>query len=248
MKKLILMACALACTPFLNAQQINTDRPDQTESSLVVPKNSFQIEAGIVTQHTYGLQQDLLPSVLWRYGIHKDFELRLVTQFESYDIKALMTKQSGLGDLQIGTKIQLYRKEDAKTSIAFLSHVVLPTAKDAISNQKVGTINKLSIAHELSANTSIGYNIGYDYFGADRGNITYSVAYGISLSDKLGMYVEPFGSLENLNTHVANFDTGFTYLVNDHFQLDISYGTGLNYRMNYFSTGFSWVLHSKKKK
>ncbi len=247
MNRVLYFAFFVLFTNVVLAQQINTDRPDQTESSLVVPLHSFQIEAGILSQQAYGIQQQLLPSVLWRYGIHKSFELRLVTQFESYDFKSFTNKQTGLGDLQIGTKIQLYQKEGAKTSIAFLSHAVLPTAKDAISIQKLGTINKLSIAHDLSKNTSIGYNLGYDYFGVDKGNFTYSIAYGISLSDKLGMYIEPFGTFENFETHIANFDTGFTYLVNDHFQLDISYGTGLNYGMNYFSTGFSWVLHKKKK-
>ena len=34
--------------------------------------------------------------------------------------------------------------------------------------------------------------------------------------------------------------------VKDNFQLDFSFGTGLNYTMNYLSAGFSWNIASVK--
>ena len=117
-----------------------------------------------------------------------------------------------------------------------------------MTNDKVGTINKLSISHAISEKIGFGYNVGYDYFGTGSGNLTYSVALGISLSDKIGFYVEPYDEFTEFENHLASFDTGFTYLLKDNFQLDISYGTGLNYGMNYFSTGFSWNINTHKNK
>ena len=232
----------------ISAQQIITDRPDQTESSSTIPVKSLQIEAGAIFQREDGVQANAYPSVLWRYGVTEKFELRLLTQFETNKVLNSSLKNNGISDLQIGAKIQLYKKENVNTEIAFLSHLILPTAKREITNDKVGTINKLSISHALSEKIGIGYNVGYDYFGTGSGNLTYSVALGISLSDKVGFYVEPYGALTEFESHLASFDTGFTYLVKDNLQLDISYGTGLNYGMNYFSTGFSWNINPHKKK
>ena len=232
----------------ISAQQIITDRPDQTESSSTIPLKSLQIEAGALFQRGGGAQANAYPSVLWRYGVTEKFELRLLTQFETNKSLNSSLKYNGISDLQIGTKIQLFKKENVNTEIAFLSHLILPTAKRELTNDKVGTINKLSISHALSEKIGIGYNVGYDYFGNGSGNLTYSVAIGVSLSDTIGFYVEPYGEFTEFESHLASFDTGFTYLLKNNFQLDISYGTGLNYGMNYFSTGFSWNINPHKKK
>ena len=231
----------------VSAQQIVTDRPDQTEASSIVPFKSFQIEAGVLFQRSGGIQANTYPSILWRYGISKTFELRLLTEYETNKMVNSSLQNNGISDLQIGTKIQLFKKEDVNTEIAFLSHLIIPSAKDGITNGDLGTINKLSISHSISESVGIGYNVGYDYFGTGSGSLTYSLALGFSLSDKWSFYVEPYGEFVNFDNHFSSFDTGFAYLVHNNLQLDISYGTGLNYDMNYFSTGFSWVIpHTKK--
>jgi hypothetical protein len=230
----------------ISAQEIITDRPDQTESSSTLPVKSLQIEAGALFQRGSGIQANAYPSVLWRYGVTKNFELRLFTQFETNKRLNSSLKNSGISDIQIGTKIQLFKKENVNTEIAFLSHVILPTAKRELTNDKIGTINKLSISHVILEKISLGYNVGYDYFGTGDGNLTYSVALGISLSQKIVFYIEPYGEFTEFENHLASFDTGFTYLLKKNLQLDISYGTGLNYTMNYFSTGFSWNINPKK--
>ncbi len=231
----------------VSAQQIITDRPDQTEASSIVPLKSFQIEAGVLFQRSGGIQANSYPSILWRYGISETFELRLLTEYETNKMVNTSLKNSGISDIQIGTKIQLFQKEGVNTEIAFLSHLIIPSAKDGITNGELGTINKLSISHSISEKVGIGYNVGYDYFGIGSGSLTYSLALGFSLTEKWGFYIEPFGEFVNFDNHFASFDTGFTYLANNNLQLDISYGTGLNYEMNYFSTGFSWVIPHKKQ-
>lgn len=231
----------------ISAQQIVTDRPDQTEASSIVPLKSLQIEAGTLFLRSGGVQANTYPSILWRYGISETFELRILTEYETNKIMNSSIKSSGISDIQIGTKIQLFRKEGVNTEIAFLSHLIVPSAKDEISNGKLGTINKLSISHSISEAIGLGYNLGYDNFGTGSGSLTYSVALGFSLSEKWGLYVEPYGEFVNFDNHFASFDAGFTYLVNNNLQLDISYGTGLNYEMNYFSTGFSWLIPNSKK-
>ena len=233
------------------AQTIITDRPDQTESSSTITKGSLQIEAGFLTgsakDDLISERQILAPTVLWRYGVTKGFELRALTQFESIKNKLSNETYDGLSDLEIGTKVQLLRKEGVNTEIAFLSHLVIPTASKELTNDKFGSISKLSIAHSVSESIGVGYNIGYDYFGYGNGNLTYSLAIGIGITDTFGLYLEPYGALLDIEKHEASFDGGLTYLLQDNLQLDISYGTGLNHTMNYFAVGCSINIAKKSK-
>ena len=88
----------------------------------------------------------------------------------------------------------------------------------------------------------LGYNVGYNYFGSRSGDLTYSIAVGISVTDQVGIYVESLGDVVEFEEHKASFDTGFTYLVRDNIQLDFSFGAGINHTMNYISLGCSWNI------
>ena len=231
------------------AQTIITDRPDQTESSSTIPKGSLQIEAGFLTgsakDDLISERQILAPTVLFRYGITQGFELRALTQFESIKNKLSNETYEGISDLEIGTKIQLFKKESSTTEVAFLTHVILPTASKQLTNDKFGSISKLSISHSVSESIGVGYNIGYDYFGYGNGNLTYSLAIGIMITDAFGLYLEPYGAFLDIEKHKASFDGGLTYLLQDNLQLDVSYGTGLNHTLNYFAVGCSINIAKK---
>ena len=236
-----ILLTTLSCK--LNAQ-IVTDRPDQTESSSTVPKGSLQLESGILIGYGDNSQvntrQMLLPTNLFRYGITERIELRLLNQLEMLKIND--EKIGGISDLEIGTKIQLLKKENLKTEIAFLSHLITPTGTNQLSIDKYGTSNKLSISHSISKDFGIGYNLGYNYFGEGNGDLTYSLAIGIGINEKVAVYVEPYGEVTNMDEFISNFDAGFTYLVNQKLQLDFSFGAGINQAMNYLSIGCSWLI------
>tara|TARA_R110001583_G_scaffold160872_1_gene312746 strand:- start:15698 stop:16477 length:780 start_codon:yes stop_codon:yes gene_type:complete len=243
--KRLLFITALFYYSFIFSQEIVTDRPDQTESSVTVGKNNFQIESGVLFEKSNdnSVNRFFGPSTLLRYGISKGIELRFVSQYESTKIEFEGGEIDYLGfnDLEIGVKFQVFKKEKVNTEIAFLSHVIIPTANKNLTNEKIGVINKLAISHTISKKIGLGYNLGYDYI-SKQSSLTYSLALGISLSDKLSFYAEPYGAWGESNTFESNFDTGLTFLVNSNFQLDASFGTGLNNDMQYVSTGFSWRI------
>lgn len=247
-KGLILCICCFNYSLSI-AQKIVTDRPDQTESSSAIPKKSLQIESGMLLQYAEegdtSLREIAVPSNLFRYGLAKGVELRVAHQYVSIKEKNTSKEISGFTDLEIGAKIQLLKKENINTEIAFLTHVVLPTGTKEVSFEKVGTINKLSISHQLSDKVGLGYNVGYNYFGFGDGFLTYSLALGLEVSEKVGIYIEPYGNVGLFDDALANINTGLTYLLKDNFQLDFSFGTGINYTMNYISAGFSWNIAPK---
>jgi hypothetical protein len=245
MKKQFLIILVLVIFK-LNAQQIITDRPDQTESSSTISRGHLQIESGLLLGFTevnsLTERQILAPTTLFRYGITKGIEIRVLNQFENIKGQTNLESISGISDIEVGTKIQLLKKSDKNTEIAFLSHLIIPTGSKGLTSNIYGTINKLSISHQINENVGIGYNLGYNYYESEKGDLTYSVALGIGINEKAAIYIEPYGDIAELEKHIANFDTGFTYLLNDNFQLDFSFGTGVNYTMNYISAGFSWVI------
>jgi len=242
-KKLILVILVIIIGGEIDAQII-TDRPDQTESSSTIARGGLQIESGVFMGYEGGeffsTRQTFLPTNLFRYGITNGFELRILNQFEGLEVDN--NSFQGISDLEIGAKIQMLKKESLNTEIAFLTHLIIPSGTHELTSGKYGSINKICISHELNENTEIGYNLGYNYFGEGDGDLTYSLALGIGVNDKVGIYIEPYGEVINLEEFILNFDSGITYLVNQNLQLDFSFGTGINHRMNYISAGCSWLI------
>ena len=226
--------------PCVHAQTIVTDRPDQTEAATVIQPSSFQIESGILIQTTDFVRTTVLPTNLFRVGVSNFLELRLVHEYAIMDRSRLgQDTQHGFNDWQAGFKLQLFNKEGKSTQVALLSHLVIPSGSDPeFTNNEYGVINKLAIAHDLQSRWSIGYNLGYDYL--NEGFFTYAMAIGYGINDKVGLYFEPFGLIDEEGDHEANFDAGFTYLFKDNIQFDFSMGTGINVDMNYLAIGMSW--------
>jgi hypothetical protein len=246
-KQLLLLACMISPTLDLLSQEIVTDRPDQTESSVTVPAQSLQFEVGFGIGSDDLANQYVTPTTLTRYGLLKSIELRLAEHLFGTKDKQTSEKEFGLSDLELGTKIQILRRENVNTEIAFISHIVIPTGSDAFSAGQVGTISKIAVSHGLSSTLDLGYNLGYMYFGEGKGDLTYSLVTGLDISEKLGTYIEVFGGIEEFENWILNLDGGFTYLFRQNLQVDLSAGMGLNHKMNYLSLGFSWNINMSGK-
>ena len=235
----------LCCSITLTAQEIITDRPDQTESSSTIQKGNLQIESGLLLEF---LGEDiscserdlLIPTTLIRYGLLDFAELRIVSQIER--VKNNSTCATGISDLEIGTKLQLLKKEKSLLEIALLSHIIIPTGSKEVSSNTTGSINKLCVSHRSNTNISIAYNLGYNYFGSGKGDLTYSFVLGSRINDKASVYFEPYGEFIEFEDNVININSGITYLLKNNFQLDFSFGTGINHIFNYTAIGFSWNI------
>ena len=230
MKRNILILCCLGMVSSAFSQ-IVTDRPDQTEASITVSQKTIQVESGMSFESSVKTL-----NTLFRIGLLDGFEFRLNTNY-------LMPKDDVLNasflDVELGTKIQLYRAKDAGTNIALLSHVVVPTANDSYSDNGVGVLNRILISHAISESSSIGYNLGYNKRYKQDGAFIYTLSYAKSFGN-LGTYFEVYGS-ESASASLFNFDFGGTYLLNPNLQLDISYGRGINNdSVDYFAAGISW--------
>jgi hypothetical protein len=232
---IIILLCG---SQIIRAQEILTDRPDQTETAASVSKGQFQIESGYSLNKVLEESSLTLFSNLYRYGIGSGFELRLAHEINFSNIlsKPDAGKDISFSDIELGGK---YGLAAPGLDIAILSHLVIPSRSEN-DDAKFGIINKLALAGDISESLGIGCNIGYDYFGEGKGNITFSTALGFSLTESIGFYTEIYGDFLDCSKADVNYDNGFTYLIKDNFQLDFSFGTGLTERSNFVSLGLSW--------
>lgn len=257
MKKTLTIAL-LVISAGLFAQEIVTDRPDQTESPIAISKGELQIESGLLFERVSlgaGVSQhrSVYPTNLFRIGLINKLELRIVNEIVTYETRSsnplfAETSVSGTENLQIGLKYQI-TKSDAKVVVGALAHAIVPSGSDEISNGSYGIFSRVNFSYDLSENKNLSANIGYNNYDLKfddgelkrtvDGNLIYTLVYGVGISNRVGMYVEAFGDYINLTNWDNNMDAGMTFLLKENIQLDYSYGWGLNRDMNYHSVGVS---------
>ncbi|MCF6359167.1 MAG: transporter [Cyclobacteriaceae bacterium] len=252
---LIMLVSSLSFAQKADTITIVTDRPDLTESSRAVSHKSIQVETGIImfveqpTEPTaFKTTLVQFPAVLARIGLFKNVELRLFNQFikEKTHNPSLPEKQRstyGMDNFQIGTKINLTTEKGLWPEIALLSHLVLPVGSQQLENDKALVNFIFSLSHTLSNKFSLGYNLGWSSDNTNpNGTGIYTMALGYSISEKLGVFMECYGLLSNLETATLGFDGGFTYLLSPKMQLDVSAGKGISENNYFLSAGFSILI------
>jgi hypothetical protein len=245
----IILAVILLGAGKTGAQELDdiiTDRPDQTESAVTVPKGFIQVELGGSIEKTYEYVPGVTsidtvkgythsyPSVLLRYGLSKRVELRFGIEYMQYKEKAKfdenMPGESGLSPVMIGTKISLFKENGARPETALLLGLNIPFKSNSPFQSKyVGVDFRFSMAHTLSERFALSYNLGGEWDG-DNPHATgiYTLSLGISLINKLSVFVESYGFLPQGDVPDHRVDGGITYLIAKNIQADVSGGIGIS--------------------
>jgi hypothetical protein len=213
-----------------------TDRPDFTESSETIHPRRVQLEFGYTFERSGDVEIHTVGEILARVGVRDNLELRLgINSYANIDSPG--GELSGPEDTFLGLKIKLLEGQgkygDAVPHIALIGGTSVPTGGDEITTDEWEPEFVLALAWDLSERFALGSNLGFAYLaeGEDRfSQVSGSIALGYSLSEKVGAYVEYYGFLpsgkEGPDTGFLN--GGFTYLVNNDFQLDLRAGIGHN--------------------
>lgn len=216
---------------------LETDRPDATEASSTVPQGYLQVETGGFYQtfekNQIKTENFTYNTTLVRYGLSDNFELRLgwnlqedVTHINGQKLDNVL---SGLSPLLLGMKVYITEEKGWIPEISLIGHVFLPfTASTDYRPETTGVDFRFSLAHTLSEKSSLGYNLGMAW-GNDspEASYIYTIAYGYSISEKFGAYVELYGDLPEDSQANHLWDAGLTYLVSNDLQLDMSFGTSI---------------------
>jgi hypothetical protein len=269
-KNAILLLLFFLLTTSISMAQIETDRPDFTESPNVVPKGALQIETGFILENdqesTAGLggpntlnrQHITINTTLFRLGLTENVELRLNTGFISNELdfksglvgQDTITTKKGFQTSFIGFKTNLYKND--KISIGFLGHLYIPELASGdfmkANGQKIAPEFLIPLTYDITDKFGIAVQYGLSWDGFTPNPTTsYTLALGYSITDKLSAYVEPYGFLTNNGDELHLINGGFTYLINDDFQVDLTGGFGLNEAApdNFINCGASFLLFNK---
>lgn len=240
--------------PSWSSPDLITDRPDQTESSSTVPKNTLQIETGFILENFKNDQYEFnnwgLGTTLLRYGVWDNFELRLGSYYQQSRAKSdyfnTDSTQSGMGPILAGFKVYVVEEKGIRPEIAILADLTLNSV-GKLSYRPTYTYStiKISASHTLSNFFSLGYNVGIASDGeAPNSFFVYTLVVGMSLAERLGGFAEVYGTSPEGSFPNTRIDAGLTYLIRPNLQVDLSGGMGLASDVDLFfvSCGITWRI------
>jgi len=249
--KLFLPLFVVAAAAYGQTDKITTDRPDQTESPTLVPIGWIQVETGAsierITVGNTKVKDITFNTSLVKFGLTKQFELRLIQEYAGRE--GVSETQTGFGPLALGAKIFLAEEKGAWPAVSLIGHVHTRTGSRGYRPSFVAPDLRFVFAHTLSDKFSLSYNFGGEWNGEEAAStMIYTISLGISLTEKLACFIESYGFLPEYASQDHRVDAGFTYLINDNLQLDISSGLGLspNSPDNFLSGGVSWRFNTRK--
>jgi hypothetical protein len=224
----------LTTAVFCQLTKIDTDRPDQTESAVTVPKKWFQFEIGLSKQANNKAENEFqYPSLLSKYGLGNGIELRLITTattITNYTNTAKKLKESGIEPIEVGTKIALWQEKKWVPKTSLLFHVAIPTfASKNFKSNNLAPNFRFSMQHTITDVIGIGYNLGAEWGGINReATWIYTFAPGFNISDSWYSYIEAFGFISKTSTPQHNISGGVAWFASTDVKLDFSSGFGIS--------------------
>jgi hypothetical protein len=213
-----------------NAQStIATDRPQITNSSIVVPCGSVQLENGFEETGNAGQRTFDLPETSLRVGIANQTELRLgVPNYFNNDDTA-SGFANGFGDLSLGLKQQLGPTHGFDVSL--IPSISLPTGANLISSHGYDAALQLPWSRSLSKNWTAAGQFSLMWpTEAGRHNLTgqTSVYFDRQLTSPWDAYAEYSGAFPQRGGPPHTIDFGTAYKPSPHQQFDFHCGFGLS--------------------
>ncbi|MFT2011249.1 transporter [Pontibacter sp. 13R65] len=248
-KMVLLTGLVLALATQARAQEerpeLKTDRPDQTESSAIVPLHTVQLETGFFfqkdTEEGQELKSHAYPTALLRVGVLKEVELLFLAAYRDSVITTVeRRKLQGMGPLSIGAKAKLWEEKGWRPEAALLFRMLLPTGNRQFRPSGPEPHVRLNFSHGITDKIDFAYNLVH---GWSEGNSVpgYTASVSYEIAERLTVFAEVFGSKEKGERAGHQADGGILFLLSPNMQLDASFGTRLNSAApDYFITsGFS---------
>ena len=242
----------------LEVQSIITDRPDFTESAVVVPAGSIQLESGYTfvydKEPPNHRSEHNFPEYLLRIGATRDIEVRLTWLGWTFSDERFLERDDDdhlvqrnphevdTNDVSAGFKFQLLREEGWIPDLAVIADITMPAGSERVSSGDVDPTVKILIGHGITETTYIGSNFNFRAATDELGRFFQfegTVSVGAELFENSACYVEYFFIAPNeRDTDVAHYlDGGLTYLLSPVVQLDWRIGMGLNEEADDLFTG-----------
>ena len=241
-RNIILISIVMILLQFEAKSQENiyTDRPTQTTSSAIVPVGAFQIETGFylseftntnMTGATDKLQFYSLNNLLLRYGVSDRFELRF--NHEISKVRQVIDGSVAFSNSPIFAPTSFGFKYNISKGNSKLPDIGIVTSFGGGIFEETGnglqSEIRLAIDGNLTDELTISSNLGISLANKFESAIPlYTLVLGHGINDRLGVFVEAYGSFPEGGANTHAMDAGLTFLVNSSLQLDVYGGTGIS--------------------
>ena len=234
-------AAAAECTQ-PNAP-IETDRPDVTNSSIVVPVGSVQNENGIDTSRDRGANIINGGNSRWRLGIAPCLEV--LVDLPTYVTTFRGAGPSGFGDVVPAVKWQL-SPLPGRFDVSVTAGAALPTGATAIAGSGVQPYLQIPWSIALGGGWALtGMETSF-FTPASDARFTYQSTLVVEkeIAERSFLFVEYVGDFPNVSRNSQLINSGGGYRINNHHQIDFHFGIGLDRNApNYtFGVGYSFRL------
>ena len=157
------------------------------------------------------------------------------------------TKVSGLKDLALGFKAQVFQQDRWIPQISIASRLLIPTGNKNLSSNHVESEVLAILSYTLNERISLfgNANVGSASSQGKRfAQFSSSLGLNVNFSNALSGFVEYFGfyPVSSSTQNIYFLQTGVVYQVTRHLQLDTRVGIGLNRDADdvFTGAGLSW--------
>ena len=231
---------------FAQVEQIQPDRPDQTESPKVIPVNYFQFESGIVfekdVEQGFTSKEISYPSLLLRYGILKNFEIRLELDnvSSSTEVAGVSNNIKGIKPITLGFKVNICEEKGLRPGAGLIVNFAIPKlASNDFKSSFMGSSINLALENSISDKLSAGYNIGASWDGnTPETTFFYTLSFGYEFSSRISGFAEIYGFVPEKTRADHRFDFGLSLFALRNLAFDASAGLGItNNAPDFFING-----------
>lgn len=235
-KNFLITVIILLSSLFIKAQNSDiplvTDRPDITESAIVVPDSTFQIENGILfeSQNSSGstIHNISLSSLLIRFRMMNNIEFRIGGNYQIMETSNNFYKisTSGISNVSVGAKGQFLKQNINGIDMAAILQFNFQGGSNFYQQTEIESEIIIAIGKNLYDKLSLSGNLGISKNSGLNDNIyVYSTSLGIDLHSGWGAFAEIYGEVSNISQATFNYDIGLTYQILNNLQFDFSIGT-----------------------
>ena len=236
------------------AEPISAHRPGAADPPTAVAPGSVQIESGITfaretDAHDPDTDSVTVPELEVRFGLMPRIEIGVTAEGYVYERRDGASSRSSGSDLGLQAKFHFLDQAGAVPAAGVKLFVSFPTGSDAVTSDGVDPWAEFLFQWNLGERLGVvaNLNFGAPSLGVDDSRRIFEfrpqISFEAAIGDRLGGFVEYFGGVKTRGEDDEHsVDGGFTWLVNDDLQLDLSAGVGLNHAAPDFfvSAGFAW--------
>jgi hypothetical protein len=220
--------------------QIQTDRPDVTNSSLVVPFGSFQSENGINSSSRDGGRTIDGPNTRWRAGIAPCLEILVDVPIYFANLKS--PGISGWTDVAPALKWQI-SPVPGKIDLSATVGAALPTGAAQIAGSGVQPYLQFPWSWELHDGWGVS-GMFTEFFrptdAAARRTTETTFVIEKKLNERMGLFTEYVGDYPEGGRPTLLLNSGGTYLLTPNHQVDFRFAVGLNHNSPSYVVGVGY--------